>query len=196
MELTFKDETKGTYKPLQFHIHAPSEHALNGELFDLEMHIVHQAADGELAVLGFFFTADNDTESPFLADLLAKIPSANGVALDDLDLKDLLDDNIAGHFFSYDGSLTTPPCTEGVKWTVVENAIDMSVAQKKVFDDYYKENPSFAGGKGNNRALQALNARVLIEGWEGEGDGHHDHSGATYLGAAGAALVALAALSW
>lgn len=196
MELTFKDKTTGTYKPLQFHVHAPSEHALNGELFDLEMHIVHQSADGELAVLGFFFTADNDTESPFLADLLAKIPSGSGVGLDDLDLKDLLDTNIDGHFFSYDGSLTTPPCTEGVKWTVVENAIDMSEAQKKIFDDYYKENPSFAGGKGNNRALQGLNDRVLIEGWEGEGDGHHDESAATYLGAAGAALVALAALSW
>lgn len=208
LELTFADGTKGKYNPLQFHVHAPSEHTLNGDYFDMEMHIVHQDSTGELAVLGFFFTADEDTESPFLKGLLANPPSESGTTIDKLDLKTLTENDIVGHYFSYNGSLTTPPCTEGIRWTVVEKALNMSKAQKKVFDDYYKDNEDFADGMGNNRAVQPLNDRKLVENWAGEcpedehdhcygGDhSHHDHDddSATMLGAAGAALLAIAAM--
>lgn len=197
MELTFGDGTKGKYNPLQFHVHAPSEHTFNGEQFDMELHIVHQSASGELAVLGFYFTAANDKKSAFLDDIISKNPTAAGVTLDDLDLADFIHDNVFGHFQSYNGSLTTPPCTEGVRWTVVESPVDMSKEQKKYFDDMWKDNPNFANGKGNNRVVQPVNARVLIESPESFGHGgehSHDDDAATTLGATAAALLAIAAM--
>ena len=207
--MTFADGTKGKYNPLQFHVHAPSEHVLNGDYFDMEMHIVHQDSAGEYAVLGFFFTADEDIESPFLKGLLADPPSASGTTIDKLDLKTLVENDIVGHYFSYNGSLTTPPCTEGIRWTVVEKALNMSKAQKKIFDDLWQDNDDFAEGKGNNRAVQPLNDRKLVENWAGDcpeeehdhcygGDHSHDHSHdtAAMLGAAGAALLAIAAMQF
>ena len=215
MVLTFGDGTKNKYNPYAATVHAPSEHAVVGNIYDMELQLWHEAADGsgEIAVLAFLFSAEDDEESPFVADMLRKIPSSGGVGIDKLDLADLLDKYILGHYFSYDGSMTTPPCTEGIKWTVIEAPIPISKAQKKIFDDYYKNDDDFADGNGNNRALQPINDRVLIENWAGEcpegeddhcfggdhshghGHGHdHDHDGASMLGAAGAALLAIAAM--
>lgn len=64
-------------------------------------------------------------------------------------------------FWSFDGSLTTPPCTEGVKWTVVKDVQPISDAQLAAFTAYYADDPSFAAGKGNNRVTQPLNSRIV-----------------------------------
>ena len=154
--------------------------------------------------MGFFFTADGDEEDPFLEDLLSKSPTSDGTALGDLEIQEFLDDHVEGHIFSYNGSLTTPPCTEGIKWSVVEKAVPMSKAQLKLFNDKWLDNDGFARGKGNNRVVQPLNDRTLLEGLPPGGpntlddhghDHDHDHDGAAMIAsAAGAALFAIAAI--
>jgi len=64
-------------------------------------------------------------------------------------------------FYSYDGSLTTPPCTEGIKWTVFKEPMGISEEQLKEFTDQFAGNDAFAGGKGNNRKLMPLEDRTL-----------------------------------
>lgn len=65
-------------------------------------------------------------------------------------------------YWSYDGSLTTPPCTEGLKWSVIKQVQPISDAQLVRFTARMADNQAFAGGKGNNRVVQPLNARELF----------------------------------
>ena len=113
----------GHYKLVQFHFHVPSEHTLDGKHFDAEMHLVHQNAQGERAVVAFFFSVrerDNDAlasffdhpptdanqeASPSAPVDLARIVSAEHVAH-------------AQSYLTYAGSLTTPACGEGITWFV------------------------------------------------------------------------------
>ena len=65
-------------------------------------------------------------------------------------------------FWSYDGSLTTPPCTEGIKWSVLRNVQPISKRQLKRFTDLWSGNMDYAEGKGNNRVIQPLNGRKVF----------------------------------
>jgi len=65
-------------------------------------------------------------------------------------------------FWSYDGSLTTPPCTEGIKWSVLRNVQPISKKQLKRFTDLWSGNMDYAEGKGNNRVIQPLNGRKVF----------------------------------
>ncbi len=68
-------------------------------------------------------------------------------------MEGFLDSLTLQDFWSYDGSLTTPPCTEGIKWSVLKKVQPISEVQLKKFTDLYAGNPEFAAGKGNNRAI-------------------------------------------
>ena len=127
MTLLRADGSTTEWKPLQFHFHAPSEHAIGGQLFDLEIHFVHLPEGGPdpdgqgfAAVLGVIFDrlAGGDECNPFL-DSLNFHEDDEEIDVDDVRVADFLNEINTDIFFSYDGSLTTPPCTEDVKWSVL-----------------------------------------------------------------------------
>lgn len=76
-------------------------------------------------------------------------------------LEGFLDSVNMDHFWSFDGSLTTPPCTEGIRWTVLKEVQPISDAQLQKFTQLWADNTAFAAGKGNNREVQPLNDRTL-----------------------------------
>jgi len=141
-----------SYGLLQFHFHAPSEHTVKGRPIDMEAHLVHRDAAGGVAVVGVFMT--KGTEHPLIADLWRVMPPQEGtsdtvVSVDPIRL--LPSDR---HFYAYNGSLTTPPCTEGVKWIVMKTPVAVSAGQIERF-------LSIIGR--NARPVQALNDRVIEE---------------------------------
>ena len=190
LTLTRADGSESKWKPAQFHFHAPSEHTVGGKLMDLEIHFVHLADasagnDGFAAVLGVFFDreAGGNEPNPFIESLKFD-ETTDQWDVSDVNVKDFLEGIDKSSFMSYDGSLTTPPCTEGVKWTVFLQAQPISDAQLKAFTDRYAGNPAFYGDKGSNRVTLPLNGRtVSYTGFTG--------SGAASLGAAALAIAAV-----
>ena len=143
----------GKFNLLQYHFHAPSEHALNGKLYDMEVHFVHKAADGALAVIGVFFK--EGAENKALKTVWGNMPTTEGekkVAGVTISAKDLLPTNTS-KYYHYMGSLTTPPCNEVVNWYVLENPIEASKAQVKTLADLFTI---------NNRPVQPLNRRFVL----------------------------------
>ncbi len=138
---------------LQFHFHHPSEHLLGGQSFDLELHFVHKSAAGQLAVLGVFIRAGAD--NPGLAPIWAAMPKETTPETDTgqtIGLDTLLPVNRG--FFRYQGSLTTPPCSEGVLWTVFRDPIEASPVQIAQFAALFPLNA---------RPVQSLHRRFLLE---------------------------------
>jgi len=78
-----------------------------------------------------------------------------------VDLTDFLYKIDVSQFYSYDGSLTTPPCTEGLRWSVLKQVMNISKRQLEIFTKHLAMDDTFAGGNGNNRALQDINERTL-----------------------------------
>jgi carbonic anhydrase len=138
----------------QFHFHSPSENTLAGKSFPLEAHLVHADKEGNLAVVALFFS--EGAANPFLAKLWDKMPgkkddkSALGAGLNVLSLLPADRD-----YYRFNGSLTTPPCTEGVRWLVMKKAATISKAQ---VDQFVK-----AVGHTNNRPVQPVNARPVLQ---------------------------------
>jgi|TARA_R110002124_G_scaffold91842_1_gene233630 carbonic anhydrase len=142
------------YDLVQFHFHAPSEHTLNGTAYPLEIHFVNRNADGALAVVGVF--VGEGKTNPALAALLAAVPAQEGetgVTRPGVYPALLLPED--RHYFAYAGSLTTPPCTEGVRWNVLSTPIEASADQIAAL--------SAALGR-SNRAVQPMNARSAAFG--------------------------------
>ena len=140
---------------IQFHFHHPSETEINGRKYDMELHLVHQdPAAGRTAVVSILIK--NGSESALLRDLLAHAPrKPDGVA----DLKKIVI-NAADflpsdqNYYVFDGSLTTPPCSENVKWYVLKTPIEASSAQIEAFAKFYPDNA---------RPVQPLNGRTVHE---------------------------------
>ena len=107
-----------TYSLLQFHFHVPADHTIEGRTFDAELHLVHRSPDGQLLAVALFF--DKGAENAVLRPLFDAIPAEAGgrrsVPEATIDLGALLPR--APRFLSYQGSLTAPPCTEGVRWLI------------------------------------------------------------------------------
>lgn len=140
------------YDLAQFHFHAPSEHKFNGQAFPMELHLVHKASDGNLAVIGIMM--QEGAENPFLAKFWDKMPSK--VEKDSynitINVKDTYPSNAA--YYTYQGSLTTPPCSEGVRWVVLKNPVTVSKAQVDKFISIIGDNA---------RPVQSLNGRDVGE---------------------------------
>jgi len=138
---------------LQFHYHAPSEHAVNGKLLAAELHIVHKNSDGQLAVVGILIAegAENQAFQPFLDNLPAEESEEKdtGTLLNAADLLPAIQTT-----YRYSGSLTTPPCTEGVTWLLMTNPVELSAGQIAALEHVFE---------GNNRPVQALNNRSVSE---------------------------------
>lgn len=147
-------ELGGTeYKLAQFHFHSPSEHTVAGKHAAAEMHFVHHDADGGLAVVAVFI--DEGAENAvfksignYLPEEVGRADHVDGISID---ATALLPTNRAT--WRYDGSLTTPPCSEGVRWVVMKEHITASAEQIERFRRLYG---------GNNRPTQPLNGRELV----------------------------------
>ncbi|MDE2928764.1 MAG: carbonic anhydrase family protein [Acidobacteriota bacterium] len=139
------------FELLQFHFHHASEHTVDGIQFPLEMHLVHQNDGGSLAVVGILFQEGpaNEALAPVWANFPTE-PTASHVVSGELDLAALLP--ATRTTWRYRGSLTTPPCTEGVNWTVLTEPLTMSPEQIAAFGAVYPN---------NFRTVQPLGKRVL-----------------------------------
>ncbi|MBX2823049.1 MAG: carbonic anhydrase family protein [Rhodothermaceae bacterium] len=115
-----------TYNLLQFHAHTPSEHTLDGEYFPMAVHFVHQSEAGELAVVGVLISSGEANPAYDAYTSLSEGGEASPVALMSMLPEDLT-------YMTYPGSLTTPPCSEGVRWNVLTTPITMSPEQIEVF---------------------------------------------------------------
>jgi len=142
-----------TYKLLQFHFHALSEHTVKGEHADMEMHLVHQNADGGLAVVGVLI--NKGAENPAYAPVWNHLPAEEGepetISDETVNVNDLLPADRS--YYRYNGSLTTPPCTEGVKWLMMTNPVELSEAQVAAFDAVMYD---------DYRPVQPFNARAFL----------------------------------
>jgi len=117
------------YELAQFHFHSPSEHTIDGQHAQLEVHFVHKSAAGELAVVGIL-VEEGEHDSIWDAVIAAFPDKAGGqrhVENLDLDVNDLRP--LPQHYFRYEGSLTTPPCSEGVQWIVMAELRQVSPEQ-------------------------------------------------------------------
>jgi carbonic anhydrase len=144
-------ELAGTsYRFAQLHFHHPAEHTVDGRAFPLEAHLVHKSAEGRLAVLGILF--EEGAAGDRLAPLLGHLPSAHVAQplAAPFDPATLLPADRA--LFHYRGSLTTPPCTEGVEWIVLATPATASAGQIAAFAALYEHNA---------RPLQPRNGRSL-----------------------------------
>ncbi|KAF5474181.1 hypothetical protein F2P56_006101 [Juglans regia] len=115
------------YKLLQCHWHSPSEHTFNGSRYDLELHVVHLSTGGEIAVIGIVYKYGR--HDPFLTELLHHIKS---VGNEERNLGTVNPGVIkfgSRKYYRYIGSLTVPPCTEGVIWTIVKKVRTVSREQ-------------------------------------------------------------------
>ncbi|KAI9365546.1 alpha carbonic anhydrase [Zopfochytrium polystomum] len=163
MQSTVQAKNK-TYTLRQVHFHAPSEHHVSERDYPLEAHFVH--SDGSnLNVIGLFFEIGEP--SPFLAQLVGSIPvKENATAsIARLDLSSVISHISTSSFWSYTGSLTTPPCSEGVLWVVAKQALTVSPAQYDAL-----------------RRVMRFNSRPTQENDAAEGDGGR-RFGAVQLGA-------------
>jgi carbonic anhydrase len=145
---------KKPYTLKQFHFHHPSEEHVNGHGYDMVVHLVHADAEGQMAVVAVFLKEGN--ANPSIDLLWQNLPKEKGKAIDvsgvTLNAKDLLP---ADHgYYTFSGSLTTPPCSEGVTWYVMKNPVALSKAQVAAFAKLYP---------GNARPIQAANGREILE---------------------------------
>lgn len=140
------------YDLLQLHVHAPSEHVVNGRTAPMELHLVHQNRHGQLAVVGVMI--DAGPVNPLIAAMRAYTPAeGDPVAVPGVHVSaaDVLPPRL--DYFRYTGSLTTPPCSEGVAWHVLDQPITASPMDIQALAAAMPHN--------NARPVQALNARRL-----------------------------------
>ncbi|KAL9296775.1 hypothetical protein ACSQ67_022671 [Phaseolus vulgaris] len=153
-------EINGTkYDLIQSHWHSPSEHAIDGTRLDLELHMVHQTPSGEYAVLGIIYRAGR--EDPFVSLLskgLKAISDHTGAEEEvaEVDPSMVKEGSSVSLYYRYTGSLTTPPCSENVIWTVLREVRSISQEQIKLLQEAVEDD-----SRSNARPLQELNNRVV-----------------------------------
>ena len=142
------------YELKQFHFHKPSEERIDGKAYDMVVHLVHKSNDGRVAVVAVLMEAG--APNPFIAALWPHLPLESGreVSLPEVmvDLNGLLPETRS--YFAYMGSLTTPPCTEGVLWLVMKTPVTVAAEQVGIFGKLYSMNA---------RPVQPANGRLIKE---------------------------------
>jgi carbonic anhydrase len=164
------------YKLKQFHMHTASEHTIDGKHSDVEMQFVHTTDDAsapnKVLVVGAFFKVQAGQGSPaFMRDLVKAIPKLTdvGTAIVPVDFQNIAQTVMIGslphkgateagftpnfkNYMTYQGSFTTPPCTEGVQWILLRNPV-------YIYGDDAKALAALMGD--NYRPVQPLNGRVI-----------------------------------
>jgi carbonic anhydrase len=141
------------YELLQFHFHRPSEERINGKQHDMVAHLVHKDAEGKLAVVAVLL--DRGTAQPLIQAVWNALPLEKHeaqAAPGAIDLNQLLPED--RRYYTYMGSLTTPPCSEGVLWMVLKTPVTVSAEQIEIFSRLYPMNA---------RPVQPLAGRLIKE---------------------------------
>jgi carbonic anhydrase len=142
-----------TFPLTQFHFHKPSEEEIAGKKFDMVIHLVHERSDGAAAVAVLLKSGGGN---PAIQKLWANLPKTEGnemeVANLTINAADLLP--VDRNYYTFDGSLTTPPCSEGVEWFVLKTPVELSAAQIAAFAKFYQMNA---------RPIQPPNGREVRE---------------------------------
>ena len=139
---------------LSFHI--PSEHTYDNHHFPMEIQFVHQSNDNQLATVSMM-VGTGDKSSRTLAKLQQQLPMNAGesTSLATNALRNLERKQRVANYYRYNGSLTSPPCTEGVRWFIMNNPLTLSKPHFQQFKQAIKQD--------NNRPVQALNARIVLK---------------------------------
>jgi carbonic anhydrase len=142
------------YTLQQFHFHHPSEEHINGKGFDMVAHLVHADREGHLAVVAILFKVG--APNPLLETLWNNVPPEKDKLLEipqvSVNVESLLPPQHG--YYTYSGSLTTPPCTEGVTWYVLKSVSTLSNEQLAIITKLYPH---------DNRPTQKLNHREVLE---------------------------------
>ncbi len=142
-----------TFQLVQFHFHRPSEEKVKGKAFAMDAHLVHQAADGKLAVVAVLLQPG--AASRLVEAIWANAPKGHGESAPGaltVDASQLLP--ATRGYYAFTGSLTTPPCSEGVRWLVLKSPVELSPEQVAAFAQRYPNNA---------RPVQPLGDRVVEE---------------------------------
>lgn len=141
------------YELVQFHFHRPSEERIDGKPFDMVVHLLHKSADGKLAMVAVLL--ESGSAQPVVQSVWNNLPLEKGdevVASGQIDPSGLLPED--RRYYTYMGSLSTPPCSEGVLWMVMKTPVQMSPEQLQIFARLYPMNA---------RPVQALHGRLIKE---------------------------------
>jgi carbonic anhydrase len=139
------------YDLVQFHFHRPSEERIDGRQFDMVAHLVHKDAEGRLAVIAVLL--DRGSAHAVVQQVWNNLPLEKGEQLDartPIDLSALLPAD--RRYYTYMGSLTTPPCSEGVLWMVMQQPVTISQSQINIFAKLYPMNA---------RPIQSASGRLI-----------------------------------
>ncbi len=141
------------YELQSFEFHHPSEHAVKGKLTDMDVELLHKGADGKLAVVSVRFAMERGDPNAVMAALWPHLPKTAGATEKVTEFVNAGGFLPADHgYWTYTGSLTAPPCTEGVQWFVLEEPLSMSQVQLHQFESILKM---------NSRPLQDTHGRRL-----------------------------------
>jgi carbonic anhydrase len=141
------------FELVQFHFHRPSEERIDGKQFEMSLHLVHKNEQGHLAVVALLI--DKGARQTVLQKVWNNLPlekNQEAAARAPLELLDLLPDD--RRYFTYMGSLTTPPCSEGVQWIVMRQPVTAAPEQIDLFSRIYPMNA---------RPLQAASGRRIMQ---------------------------------
>lgn len=139
----------------QFHFHIPSENLVEGKNYPLELHFVNMSSDGQIVVVATMF--DVGDENKELKKIWKYLPKNENIYVkikEHIDLEQIIPNN--KNYYRFSGSLTTPPCSEGVTWVVFKNNLSISDKQLNLLKNVFNN-------KSNNRPLQKINGRLIVE---------------------------------
>lgn len=145
------------YKLTQYHFHTPSEHTIDGKHADVEVHFVHSDGAGQLAVVAVLYD-EGDEDHPSFLILDDQAPTKSGdekiFPETDVDVRGYFPSSAKQHkYFMYDGSLTTPPASEGVRWFICTETVSVSRRQIDIVKNLYVH---------NNRPVQPAHSRLVL----------------------------------
>jgi carbonic anhydrase len=142
------------FELVQFHFHRPSEERIDGRQFEMSLHLVHKDEQGRLAVVGLLF--DKGPPQPVLQKVWNNLPlekNEESQARVPLELAELLPAD--RRYFTYMGSLTTPPCSEGVQWIVMRQPVTLTQEQIDIFARIYPMNARPVQSAAGRRIMQS-----------------------------------------
>lgn len=141
------------YSLLQFHFHTPSEHHVNDKAYPMEIHFVHQSQTGEYAVVAVL-VKEGTHSNHFLGHFIKNLPTHVNEEIKSFERADPME-TFPKHlhrFYYYSGSFTTPPCTEGINWIILEEPVEATKDQIEIIHKVIKD---------DNRPIQESNHRMV-----------------------------------